>query len=52
MDLSQVNVLAELERFGQLVEFGGGEDTAKIKCPFHDDNSPSCVLPAGRMGTS
>lgn len=43
MDLSAVNTLAELERIGWAFDFAG-EDQLKVKCPFHDDQHPSCSV--------
>ena len=36
-----INALAELTRLGWKTEHAGG-DEHKCKCPFHNDNSPSC----------
>lgn len=38
---SQINVLSELERY-RLKYVYAGDDEVKIRCPFHDDKSPSC----------
>ena len=38
-----INVIAELERIGWDFEFAS-EQEVKCKCPFHDDNSPSCHI--------
>jgi len=43
MDLSSINVLAELERIECDIQFAG-EDELRVKCPFHDDSSPSCYI--------
>jgi len=40
---SKINILAELERIGVKYEFSGSENV-KCRCPFHEDNSPSCSL--------
>lgn len=41
--MSDINVLAELERIGWKFEFAG-DDEVKVVCPFHDDTSPSCHI--------
>lgn len=38
--MSDINVLSELERIGWEYEFAG-DDEVKVRCPFHDDKSPS-----------
>lgn len=38
-----ISVLAELERVGYAYEYAG-EDEIKGKCPFHEDQSPSCQI--------
>jgi hypothetical protein len=38
---TEVNVLAELERYGIGFEWTG-QDEVRVKCPFHDDHTPSC----------
>lgn len=38
-----INLIAELERYGQEI-LPQSEDEVKIKCPFHDDQSPSCAV--------
>lgn len=43
MDLSNVNVIAELEEAGIQWEAQGATEL-RIKCPFHADNSPSCCV--------
>lgn len=38
-----INILAELERSG--IEYGfANADEVSVKCPFHDDSSPSCHI--------
>lgn len=39
--LSEISVLAELDRY-QVKYDWAGDDELKIKCPFHDDDQPSC----------
>jgi hypothetical protein len=39
--LENISVLAELDRYQVAYEWAG-EDEVKIKCPFHDDQRPSC----------
>lgn len=41
--VGDVNVLAELERIGLGWE-PVGTDELKVRCPFHDDRTPSCSL--------
>jgi len=43
VDLSVINVLAELERIGWAYEFAGDAEI-KVQCPFHDDKRPSCGI--------
>lgn len=43
VDLTNISVAAELERHGIHYEFGGGPEL-KIRCPFHDDSTPSCFI--------
>jgi hypothetical protein len=38
----EYNVLSELERYGLKIHDWRGEDTVRITCPFHPDESPSC----------
>lgn len=38
--MSDINVIAELERIGWDYDFAG-DDEIKVRCPFHDDKSPS-----------
>jgi hypothetical protein len=38
-----INVLAEFERMGWVYE-ASGEDHVKCRCPFHEDESPSCSV--------
>ncbi len=42
-DLSPINVVAELERCGWPFEFAG-EDEVRCRCPFHEDEMPSCSV--------
>lgn len=43
MDLSPINILAELDRIGW--EYESISDTeVRCKCPFHEDKNPSCSL--------
>ena len=42
---AQINVLSELERYGVRFEFGGNGEI-KVRCPFHDDKSPSASISA------
>lgn len=39
--LTQISVLAELDRAGVHYEWAG-QDEIKIRCPFHEDERPSC----------
>mgnify|MGYP003342572882 FL=1 len=41
INLQAISVLAELDKYGLEYEFAGG-DEVKVKCPFHNDSSPSC----------
>lgn len=38
-----INVLAEFERSGVSYDWASSEEV-KVKCPFHEDNSPSCFV--------
>jgi hypothetical protein len=40
---TEISVLAELERY-QLKHVWAGDDEVKVRCPFHDDQSPSCSV--------
>ena len=41
--LQSINALSELERFG--IQYAIASDNeVKCKCPFHDDDSPSCFV--------
>lgn len=43
-DISNISVIAELERHGIKYEYGS-ESEIKVKCPFHEhDDSPSCSV--------
>lgn len=39
--LTEISVLAELDRAGVKYDYSGTDDV-KIKCPFHQDEHPSC----------
>lgn len=43
INLEAISVLAELDKYGIPFEFAGG-DEVKVKCPFHNDSSPSCHI--------
>lgn len=43
INLEAISVLSELDRYGIPFEFAGG-DEVKVKCPFHNDSSPSCFV--------
>lgn len=43
MIAAMINILAELERIGVTYDWASAEEV-KCKCPFHDDNSPSCYV--------
>ena len=43
IDVTRVNALAELESFGIEVQ-PVSENEVRIKCPFHDDSTPSCAV--------
>ena len=43
INLQAISVLAELDKYGLEYEFAGG-DEVKVKCPFHNDSSPSCYV--------
>ncbi len=38
---NEISVLAELERYGLRYTWAG-DDEVKVRCPFHDDSTPSC----------
>ena len=42
-DISVVNVLAELERYGVAYKYHGQDELLTL-CPFHDDSNPSCHI--------
>lgn len=43
MNTTVVNVIAELERIGWVYEFAS-ESEVRCRCPFHDDDTPSCSI--------
>lgn len=43
IDLSAVNIIAELDRLKWTYEFAGDTEL-KCSCPFHKDKHPSCVV--------
>ena len=43
VDLSRINVVAELERIGYKFK-STGEDELRCRCPFHEDEKPSCAV--------
>ena len=43
MSIKNIHVLAELEAIGWAVKWSD-ESNIKVKCPFHDDGSPSCFI--------
>lgn len=40
---TDINVLSEFERAGIEYQYAS-DDTIKCRCPFHDDDKPSCVV--------
>jgi len=43
LDLSQVNVVSELEHYGCTYEFAS-ENEVRVTCPFHEDTKPSASI--------
>ena len=41
--MTDINVLAELERIGWSSEWASDEEV-RVKCPFHEDTTPSCSI--------
>lgn len=44
MDVTSINVLAELEHYKIEYEYTGNENEVKTRCPFHNDETPSCFV--------